>query len=425
MTSQLLRQVRILDPVANCDRVADVLLVDGVVQTIAEQIIDLPEPVEVTEAAGLVLGTGLVDLYSHSGQPGFESRETLESLMQAATAGGFTRLTLLPDTRPAIDHPAGLEQLRAQAKSLNALTQLAYWGALTVNVEGKQMTELSELAAAGVVGFADGQPLQNSALIRRLLEYAQPLRKPMALWCCDRNLTGNGVVREGVQSMRLGLPGSLAIAETTALAALLECVEEIGTPVHLMRISTARSVELIRAAKARKLPITASTTWMHLLLSTESLYSYDPSLRLDPPLGNPIDQIALIEAIQQGVIDAIAIDHTPYTYEEKTVAFAESPPGAIGLELALPLLWQTFVESGQWTALTLWRSLSTNPALCLQQNPATLIPGQPTELLLFDPRQSWQVDRYSLKSRSINTPWRGREIRGRVVEGWRSKAVKG
>jgi dihydroorotase len=418
MISQLLRQVRILDPVANCDRVADVLFVDGVIQTIANQIA-LPETVEVTEAAGWVLGTGLVDLYSHSGQPGFESRETLESLLQAATAGGFTRLTLLPDTYPAIDHPAGLEQLRTQAKSLSAVTQLSYWGALTVNVEGKQMTELAELAAAGVVGFADGQPLQNFALIRRLLEYVQPLRKPIALWCCDRNLTGNGIVREGVQSMRLGLPGSLAIAETTALAALLECVEEIGTPVHLMRISTARSVELIRAAKARKLPITASTTWMHLLLSTESLYSYDPSLRLDPPLGNPIDQIALIEAVQQGVIDVIAIDHTPYTYEEKTVAFAESPPGAIGLDLALPLLWQAFVASGQWSALTLWRCLSSNPALCLQQNPATLAPGQPTECLLFDPQQCWQVDRHSLKSQSSNTPWQGQEIRGRVVRVWR------
>jgi dihydroorotase len=418
MSSQLLRQVRVLDPVADSDRVADVLIVDGVLQSIEEQITDAPDGAEVYEQPGLVLGSGLVDLYSHSGEPGFESRETLESLMQAARAGGFTRLTLLPDTHPAIDCPAGLEQLRAQVKRLNITPRLSYWGALTLNAEGKQMTELVELAAAGVVGFADGQPLQSSALLRCLLEYAQPLDKPIALWCCDCDLTSGGVVRQGIEAIRFGLSESPAIAETAAIAALLEYVAEIGTPVHLMRISTARSVELIRAAKERGLPITASTTWMHVLLNTQALQSYDPNLRLAPPLGNPDDQKALITAVQQGVIDAIAIDHSPYTYEEKTVAFSEAPPGAIGLELALPLLWQAFIASGKWSALTLWRCLSTHPARCLQQTPATLTLGQPAELVLFDPQQPWPVNRQTLQSRSSNTPWLGQEIYGRVLKTW-------
>jgi dihydroorotase len=417
MASELLRQVRLLDPVSDTERVADVLIAEGVIQAIETEITDLPEAVQVCDRPNLVVGPGLVDLYSHSGEPGYESRETLDSLMQAAMAGGFTRLGLLPDTNPAVDSPAVVERVRSLLHHLAIPTPHVYlWGALTLAVQGAQMTELAELAGAGVVGFADGQPIQNWALVRRLLEYCQPLGKPIALSCCDHQLAGKGVMREGLESMRLGLPDSPAIAETIALAALLECVETIGTPVHIMRVSTARSVELIHSAKARGLPITASTTWMHLLLNSADLQSYNPSLRLEPPLGNPEDQAALIQGLQAGVLDAIAIDHTPYTYEEKTVSFAEAPPGAIGLELALPLLWQKFVESGTWSGRSLWRYLSTNPARCLGQPPAQLQRGHAAELTLFDPQHPWRVTPQSLKSLSTNTPWLEQEIIGRVFK---------
>jgi dihydroorotase len=225
-------------------------------------------------------------------------------------------------------------------------------------------------------------------------------------------------MREGAASIRFGLPGNPAIAETSALAALLEVVESTGTKVHIMRVSTGRSVKLIQDAKARGLPITASTTWMHLLLNAEDVGSYDPSLRLEPPLGNPSDQAALIEGVRSGVLDAIAIDHTPYTYEEKTVAFAEAPAGAIGLELALPLLWHTLVENGDWSSLELWRVLSTRPAQCLQQKPAAIAAGQLAEIILFDPQLTWTVERQNLKSLSLNTPWLGQQLQGRVVQNW-------
>ena len=419
MNSELLEQVRVIDPVSGSDRIADVLITDGIIQAIETKIDNFPNPTKIRDCQGLVLGAGLVDLYSHSGEPGFEERETLESLMQAAVAGGFTRLALLPDTMPPLDNPGSLARLH-QKMSAPPNPQLYFWGALTVGVQGQQMTELAELAAAGVVGFADGQPLQNRALLRRMLEYVRPLRKPIALWPTDKQLTGNGVVREGLQSIRFGLPGNPAISETSALAALLEVVAATKTPVHIMRVSTSRSVELIQDAKQRDLPVTASTTWMHLLLSTDALGSYDPNLRLEPPLGNPSDQNALIRGVQEGVIDAIAIDHTPYTYEEKTVAFAEAPPGAIGLELALPLLWQTFVETGVLSALELWRVLSTRPAECLQQKPGAIAPGLPAELILFAPQQAWKVEAQSLNTRSANTPWLGQQVSGRVVQTWNS-----
>ncbi|MBD1822470.1 dihydroorotase [Cyanobacteria bacterium FACHB-DQ100] len=405
----LLQQVRLLDPVANVDRVTDVLLEDGIVRSFSPS--EVPQEAERRSCSGWILAPGLIDLYSHSGEPGFEERETLESLQAAAIAGGFTRLNILPDTNPAIDQSAIVAQIRTKS------SRISCWGALTLGVQGQQMTELTELAE-GVIGFSDGKPISNLALVRRLLEYLQPMQKPIALWASDPGLTGKGVIREGVNSMRFGLPGVPIMAESAPLSALLECIEEIGTPAHLMRISTARGVELVRSAKARGVPITASTTWLHLLLSTDSVQSYDPSLRLDPPLGNPNDRDALIQAVSDGVIDAIAVDHTPYTYEEKTVAFGEAPSGAIGLELALPLLWSNLVESGRWSALDLWRSLSVRPAQCLGQDLSAIAPGQPSDLILFNPNEKWTVDRSHLRSLSTNTAWFSQSINGRVLQAW-------
>jgi dihydroorotase len=417
MNSELLQQVRVLDPVSGTDQLADVLIADGLIKAVEPTISDIAADTAVRNCQGLILGPGLVDLYSHSGEPGFEERETWLSLVEAAKAGGFTRLTILPDTTPSLDNPTGLAQIYQQKWQV-PMPHISCWGALTLLVAGQQMTELAELAEAGVVGFSDGRPLSNLGLVRRLLEYLQPLHKPVALMPCDGKLMGNGVMREGINSMRFGLPGNPAIAESSALAAILELVAAINTPVHLMRISTRRGVELIQQAKSQGLPITASTTWMHLLLDTDDVRHYDPNLRLEPPLGNPADRTALVEGVRDGVIDAIAIDHSPYTYEEKTVAFSEAPPGAIGLELALPLLWQTLVEAGDWSALQLWQRLSTNPAFCLGQSLKAIAPGQLAELVLFDPKKTWRVDRSNLKSQSTNTPWLGQQLTGRVIQTW-------
>ncbi|MEH1912862.1 dihydroorotase [Nostoc sp.] len=432
--TELLQKVRVIDPVSEIDELFDVLIADGYIREVASHISDISSDTQIRDCQGLVLGPGLVDLYSHSGEPGFEERETLSSFLQAAAAGGFTRVSILPDTSPVIDNPAlvaQLQQKRAEGqrgrkaeKSLSPLLPcspaplLHIWGAITIDVAGKQMTELADLASAGVVGFSDGKPLENLALVRRVLEYLQPLGKPVAFWPSDRQLTANGVMREGTDALRFGLPPIPASAETTAIAAMLELVATIGTPVHIMRVSTARSVELIASAKAAGLPITASTTWMHLLLDTKAVKSYHTSLHLDPPLGTPSDVAALRAGVRAGAIDAIAIDHTPYSYEEKVQAFAEAPAGAIGLELALPLLWQYLVETEEFTALELWRALSTNPAECLGQKVSAIVPHQPAELTLFDPQQTWKVERKSLYTLSQNTPWLGQQLKGHVVQTW-------
>lgn len=415
MTSELLQQVRVLDPTTNTDRVADVLLENGAIAAVESTIDSWPTEAQVHSGQGLILGPGLVDLYSHSGDPGFESRETLESLAQGAIAGGFTRVTLLPDTQPALDQPEAIAALRRRCKALGVKIQA--WGALTLGLKGLQMSELAELADAGVVGFGDGLPLNNLMLVQRVLEYAEPLGKPVALWACEGALDG-GIAREGTHALRLGLASSPVAAETAALSSLLACVAAIATPVHFLRISTAGGVQLLRQAKAQGLPATASVSWLHLLRNTTHLESYDPNLRLAPPLGNPEDMEALRQGLLDSTLDAIAIDHAAYTYEEKTVAFAEAPPGAIGLELALPLLWQALVEEAGWSPLDLWRCLSSQPAACLGQAVGAIAPGQPAELTLFDPNQAWDVTDSSLRSRSSNTPWLHQALRGRVVKTW-------
>jgi len=418
MTKELLKQVRVIDPVQKTDTVTDVLIIDGYIQEIVPQITDFSADTSIRDCQGLILGAGLVDLYSHSGEPGFEERETLSSLLQAAAAGGFTRVGVLPDTSPPIDKPALVTHLQQQRDREKPCPHLHIWGAITLDLAGKQLTEVADLATAGVVGFTDAKPWDNLGIVRRVLEYLQPFGKPVAFWPCDRHLAANGRMREGAEALRIGLPPIPASAETTAIAALLELVADIGTPVHIMRVSTARSVELIAQAKAQGVPVTASTTWMHVLLDTTAIRSYHTSLHLDPPLGNHQDMLCLREAVRIGVIDAIAIDHAPYTYEEKVQAFAESPPGAIGLELALPLLWQNLVATGEFTALELWRVLSHQPAACLQQEVKAIQPGEKAELTLFNPLQIWQVNKANLQTLSYNTPWFGQEVTGRVVQVW-------
>jgi len=422
MTQELFKQARLIDPTQGRDEIGDLLTRDGVIvdsaarldvaEAPAQDAANDPTDILVHDCQGLILAPGLVDLYSRCGEPGHEARETLASLTAAATAGGFSRVALLPTTTPPIDNAAQLaQQLRFQPGPNQ--TRLYHWAALTQGASGEAMTELQELGDAGAVGFCDGRPLNDPALVRRLLEYLHPMNQPIALWARDPEIAGSGIAREGSIALQLGLAGDPETSETSAIAALIEAVRHSGTPIHLMRLSTARSAELVRQAKAEQLPITASVTWLHLLFSSQDLQSYDPSLRLTPPLGNPEDQQALIEATKSGVIDAIAIDHSPYSYEEKTVPFGVAPSGAIGLELALSILWRRFVEDSDWPALTLWERLSSRPAQCLNQIPPSLAAGQ-QEWLLFDPRQAWTVEPDSLESKAENSPFMGIKAAGKI-----------
>jgi dihydroorotase len=411
MTQLLFRQVRYLDPVKGIDRVTDALVTNG---QLTKLCADQPDcPAEFTEQDGRnkILAPGLVDLYSHSGEPGQEAEETMLSLLAAAAAGGFVRLNILPDTLPAIDNSAivaKIQSLYQVAKNqLSYAPALQIWGALTQGIHRDRLSDLQDLAASGIVGFADGRPIDNLQLLQKLLEYLQPYQKPIMLWPLDRQLAAGGVARMGAAALRLGLVGNPVCSETVALSAILEIVAELRVSVHIMRLSTARGVELVAGAQQRGLPVTASVTWLHLLGSTAILDSYNTSWRLDPPLGNEVDRLALVAGVKAGIIRAIAVDHCAHSYEDKKVGFGEAPVGAIGLELALPLLWEKLVLPGHLTALDLWQGLSSGSAACCGSQ-------MPQDLVLFDPMVQWLANSQNLQSKSINTPWFNKIISGRV-----------
>ncbi|MEN9203859.1 MAG: dihydroorotase [Thermostichus sp. DG_1_6_bins_120] len=417
----LLQGVRLLDPWQGRDQRVDVWLEAGQIQAMGEPGMRRPEGIPADlptlDGSGWVLGPGLVDLYAHSGEPGYESRETLASLAAAALAGGFTRVGILPTTHPVLD---SAEQLGRYPRQDGAPDWWP-WAALTLGAKGKHPSEWGELAQAGAIGFTDEQPLRSLVLLRRALEYLHVWNKPLLLWPWDPQLAGSGSLYEGVWALRLGLKGIPADAETAALARILEVVRSVPSPapVHIMRLSQARSLELIQQAQQEGLPVTASTTWMHLLLDEQAILEqdYNPNLHLLPPLPKASDRQALIHGIRSGSL-AIATDHRPYTYEEKTLPFAEAPVGAIGLELALPLLWQNLVESGELTALQLWSALSLHPARCLGWEPVPLGSAADWVLadwVLFDPHLTWTVSASTLESKSLATPWLDKTIRGKVL----------
>ncbi|MEO0406228.1 MAG: dihydroorotase [Cyanobacteria bacterium P01_A01_bin.135] len=414
-STYLLRQVRLLDPAGQRDGVVDVLIQGGCIQAIAPELTELPDldaEVVTLERPG-VLGPGLVDCYSHASDPGFETRETIDTLARSALAGGVTHLNLLPTTRPAVDHAAGLQQLRSRFTVACPELSVGFWGGLTRNLAGQQLSDLAELGAAGAIGFTNAGYLPFD-LLYPALDYSQALGKPLALSLCQATQPA----REGAASLRLGLASTPAAEEAAGLARLMEHLEAIPAPVHLMHLSTARGVALVAEAKERGLPVSASTSWLHLLRDTTHLSTYDPNLRVRPPLGNPEDREALVAGVASGVIDAIAIEHCPYTYEEKTVPFAEAPPGVIGLQTALPLLWQHLVKPGRLSALTLWHALSIGPARCLQLALPQLAVAQPANLVLFNPTERWQATPEALVSQAQNTPWLNQAIEGRVARTW-------
>ena len=433
----LIQNVRVLDPVAQSDRLGSVWIADGVIQALDPDLSTISDAVEVIDGQGCVLGPALVDVYSTLSDPGYESRETLADFLGAATAGGFGHVAVLPHTHPAITTPAQLQQLLQRVDALRqqnpAIAHCHPWGNATINGDGKQFTELGELQSAGAIGFTDACPATNPVLSRRLLEYAAPLNCPIGFCPWNPDLAGDGQLFEAPETLRAGLPKLPVAAETAAVAALLELSDRHTAPLHLMRIGSDRAVDLIRHGQARIPDITASTTWLSLVAHTGHITGdaplagsdspaapYDPNFHCFPPLPHPRQQEGLIAGLNNGILSAIAIDHRAYTYEEKTVAFGAAPVGTLGYGLALPLLWQALVVTEKVAPLTLWRALTTGPADLLGLELTAISPGQPANLVLFDPDQPWTVSADTLHTRAANTPWLGYTIPGIIKRQWRS-----
>jgi len=411
-SSLLIKGGRVVDALG--ERNADVLVRDGVVVDVAPE---LEQREHVLDAGGCVVSPGLVDLHVHLREPGDEEAETIETGTRAAARGGFTAVIAMPNTRPALDDAAVVSSVLATGKAAG-LCEVVSSGCITVARAGEQLAPMGELYALGVRIFTDdGCCVASAGVMRRALEYAASLPGAViAQHAEDESLAGGGHMHEGAWSSRLGIPGRPAVAETVIVARDIELCAVTGTPVHFLHCSAAGTVELVRAAKARGLPVTAEVAPHHFALTDACCEGFDPAFKVHPPLRTAADVEAIRAGLADGTIDAIATDHAPHTPEAKEQPFEEAPPGMLGLETALAVTLTELVEPGILTLADALALLSWRPAAIagLSHQGGPIQPGAPANLTIFDPRLEWVVEPERLASRARNTPFAGRTLRGRV-----------
>lgn len=394
----------------------DVLIEDGRVTGIDAGIDK--DGAQVIDATDLVIAPGFVDLHTHLREPGREDEETIASASAAAAAGGFTAICAMPNTDPVADSASVVEQVWALGKEAG-LAQVLPAGALSKGLAGEQMSDIGEMAmsqAAVRLFTDDGHGVQDALFARRAMEYLVTFGAIYAEHCEVEALARGGHMHEGERSMALGLRGIPFAAEDLMAARDIELARLTGCRLHLLHISTAGTVELVRRAKNDGLPVTAEATPHHFTLTDAALDDYDPMAKVNPPLRTETDRAAVIEGLVDGTIDAIATDHAPHAQEEKDQELSYSPPGLVGLETALGLTISQLVRPGHLTMEQAIDRLSTAPARILGlDDHGVLRVGGNANVVVFDPEVKWRVDPMTFNSKSRNTPFAGREVQGRVV----------
>jgi dihydroorotase len=409
----LVRGGRIVDEAG--ERVADVRIVDEVVEEVGERLAG--DGAAELDAAGCIVTPGLVDLHTHLREPGDEEAETIETGTRAAARGGYTAVVAMPNTRPPLDDAAVVSSVLGIGRDV-ALCQVVSSGCITKGREGLQLAPMGELHELGVRIFTDdGACVMSAGVMRRALEYARSLPGAVvAQHAEDETLAGGGSMHEGAWSSRLGIPGRPSAAESVIVARDIELCALTGTPVHFLHVSAAQTVDLVRDAKRRGLPVTCEAAPHHFTLTDSECASFDPVFKVHPPLRTDADVEAIRAGIADGTIDAIATDHAPHTPESKERPFEEAPPGMLGLETALALALTELVEPGHVTMRGVLGALSWRPAAIAQlpDQGGNLAPGRVANLCVIDPAVTWEVDPLRLASRARNTPYAGRKLTGRV-----------
>jgi len=409
----LIQGGRVIDPSRGGDGVADVLLSNGRIEAVGRNIA-ADSGVRVLDATDRIVAPGLIDLHVHLREPGQEDLETVASGAMAAAAGGFSAVCAMPNTDPVTDNQAAVGFIVSQAQRAGK-ARVYPIGAVSLGQKGQQLAEFGELVGAGAVAVSDdGKPVVSSHLMRTALEYARTFGIPVADHCEDPTLAQGGAMHEGLVSTRLGLKGVPAAAEEIMVARDIILAELTGGHVHLCHMSTRGSVELIRRAKDRGVRVTAEACPHHFSLTHERCEGYDTNAKMNPPLREAADRDAIREGLRDGTIDVIATDHAPHHYDAKEREFDDAPNGIIGLETALGLAITELVEPGVLTLPELIRRMSTTPARIFNLPGGTLAVGAPADVVVFDPAVEWDVRPEAFFSKSRNTPFAGRRLRGRA-----------
>ena len=413
----LVRGGRLVDPLQGVDDTVDLLVRDGRVQQVGRDLgaVNGSAALEVIDARGKLVLPGLIDVHVHLRQPGFEYKETIESGLRAALAGGFTGVCPLPNTNPVSDTRADMEFLRREARRLE-LINLWPVGAVTVRQEGARLTEFGELRNGGAVALSDdGNPIVSSAIMRRALEYAKKFSLPLLLHEEDPELSQAGALNEGVVATRLGLIGSPCQAESALVARDLEIVSLAGGRVHFQHISCGRSVELIRQARAGGIDVTAETCPHYLFLTEDAVLRYNTHAKMYPPLRTAADVAAVRAGLADGTIDIVSSDHAPHADYEKAVEFDHAPNGITGVETMLALML-ALVRDGVVSLEQLVRVLAVNPARLIGVERGSLPAGAVADVTVVDPQATWVYDATTAQSKARNSPFWGARLTGRASD---------
>ncbi len=404
---------RVIDPANGIDRQSDLCIADGHIVAV-DNCPDDFSPEREIDAGGKIVMPGLVDLRARLREPGQENKATIASECQAAAAGGITTLSIPPDTDPVIDTPAVVELIHQRAE-LAGTAKVVPLGALTVGLNGKQLSEMAELKRAGCVGVSNAlSPIHDTLVLRRALEYAASHDLTVLMHPEDPHLAHEGCAHEGTVSTRLGLPGVPSAAETVAVAETLMLIEQTDAPVHFCQLSTARAVQMVARAQFDGLPITADVGSYQLHLTEMDVANFNGDCHVRPPLRTERDRIALREALVRGTLDAICSDHQPHDPDAKLAPFCDTEPGISALETHLALSYR-LVQQELLALPDLIAKLTIEPARILQINAGSLSVGAAADICIFDPEARWTVEPHELISQGKNTPFAGWELAGKVT----------
>ncbi|GIU83046.1 MAG: dihydroorotase [Acidobacteria bacterium] len=406
----------LIDPAEGENSGKNVLIEDGKVKAWLNQHEPIPEDVEVFDATGMIVAPGFIDLHVHLREPGQEHKETIATGAAAAVAGGFTSICCMPNTNPVNDN-AAITRFIIEQGNRAGLANVFPIGAITKGSEGNELAEMGEMRSAGIVAVSDdGRPVPNAGIMRRAMEYAKDFDLTVVDHCEDKSLSAGGVMHEGKWSLRLGLKGMPALAEDLDAFRDVLLAELTGAKVHIAHISTKGAIEAVRLAKQKGLKVTCEVTPHHFTLTDAAVEGYNTNAKMSPPLRSEEHLEAVLEAIKDGTIDAIATDHAPHHPDEKNLEFDRAPFGIIGLETAVGLAFKQLVHTGIIDLVRLVEMFSTNPAKIFNlEGRGTLRPGAIADVTIIDPDLEWTYKVENTRSKSKNTPFDGWTFQGAVI----------
>ncbi|MFP6678542.1 MAG: dihydroorotase [Dehalococcoidia bacterium] len=420
---------RVIDPAQGVDRIADVLLKAGVVETVTDKPGSPPDGYDVIDASGLLVSPGFIDIHTHLREPGLEHKETIATGSRAAAAGGFTTICAMPNTEPNQDNASVVEFVLRTGREQGVVRVLAI-GAVTLERAGKHLTEMAELAEAGVIGFSDdGNPVADSNIMRQALTYSQITGLPIINHCEEPSIAGAGQMQMGVIASHLGLSGVPAEAESVMVERDISLAALTGGRLHVAHLSTRQAVEAVRKAKRRGLNVTAEATPHHVSITDTWVYgfgggipeegalttaAYDTNTKVNPPLRTHDDVTAVVEGLADGTIDMIATDHAPHAITDKECTYQEAAHGISNIETAFGSCMVP-VHSGSLLLEDLIERMTAAPARFLGMDLGSLKPGSPADLVVLDPEAEWTVDPTEFFSKGKNSPLAGTTLKGKVV----------